>query len=431
MKHIKNIVYMLSVQLVNYAFPLITIPIVSRVFGPEKIGLINYIAAIVGYYTLVVSYSFNFTGVRRLTRAKEKQAEIFSTIFTCQLILLTLCVIIFTACLHFIVDLHENLLVSVVTFTSCIAALFTQNWFLQAHNDFKLIAKISFISKLLSFVLILLLIKDHSAVLMYVAIINGMTLIVSITMFLITVRKYNIKLRFSKLSTCLNYLNEDKYLFFSSIVTSLYTTTGIILLGSLGTKVDVGYYSSAQKVIDTFKSVVMLPISQIIFPILSEKFGRNKEEGINTVKEIMPAFILLSMCTLVFILLFSEIIIELLFGALFLPSVNLLSILSIGLFAVFFGTLIGGQVMLNLGLDKAFLKIQIIISILSLAINIVFIGKGGAVITAWVWTLSEIIITLYQVIYLRNMGINILSFNMLLPSRIKGALFYVLKRNKH
>ncbi|HDT0618764.1 TPA: hypothetical protein QIB63_006142, partial [Klebsiella michiganensis] len=125
------------------------------------------------------------------------------------------------------------------------------------------------------------------------------------------------------------------------------------------------------------------------------------------------------------------IIIELLFGALFLPSVNLLSILSIGLFAVFFGTLIGGQVMLNLGLDKAFLKIQIIISILSLAINIVFIGKGGAVITAWVWTLSEIIITLYQVIYLRNMGINILSFNMLLPSRIKGALFYVLKRNKH
>ena len=199
----------------------------------------------------------------------------------------------------------------------------------------------------------------------------------------------------------------------------------------MGTKVDVGYYSSAQKVIDTFKSVVMLPISQIIFPILSEKFGRNKEEGVNTVKEIMPAFILLSICTLAFILLFSEIIIKLLFGPLFLPSVNLLSILSIGLFAVFFGTLIGGQVMLNLGLDKAFLKIQVIISILSLVINIIFIGKGGAIITAWVWTLSEIIITAYQIIYLRNMGINILSFDMLLPSRIKGALFYVLKRNKH
>lgn len=54
----------------NYVFPLITIPIVARIFGPEKLGLINYIAAIVGYFSLVVSYSFNFTGVRRVTREK-------------------------------------------------------------------------------------------------------------------------------------------------------------------------------------------------------------------------------------------------------------------------------------------------------------------------------------------------------------------------
>ncbi len=75
MKSVKNIIYMLSVQLVNYAFPLITIPIVAVAFGPEKIGVINYIAAIVAYFVLIVSYGFNYTGVRRFTRNKDKKMK--------------------------------------------------------------------------------------------------------------------------------------------------------------------------------------------------------------------------------------------------------------------------------------------------------------------------------------------------------------------
>lgn len=94
------------------------------------------------------------------------------------------------------------------------------------------------------------------------------------------------------LTDCFLYLKDDRYIFFSSIITSLYTTTGIVLLGSLGSKIDVGYYSSAQKLIDVCRAVVLIPISQVIFPILSEKFGKDISSGISVVVKIMPVFFL-------------------------------------------------------------------------------------------------------------------------------------------
>jgi PST family polysaccharide transporter len=139
----------------------------------------------------------------------------------------------------------------------------------------------------------------------YVAIVNVVGLIVSITVFFITIYKYNISMFVPNLTDCFLYLKDDRYIFFSSIITSLYTTTGIVLLGSLGSKIDVGYYSSAQKLIDVCRAVVLIPISQVIFPILSEKFGKDISSGISVVVKIMPVFFFISASCLLFLNVFS------------------------------------------------------------------------------------------------------------------------------
>lgn len=429
MKSVKNIIYMLSVQLVNYAFPLITIPIVARAFGPEKIGVINYIAAIVAYFVLIVNYGFNYTGVRRFTRNKDKKNEIFSVIFFCQFILFFTCSIFFIFFIFFINDFKDNFWLSILTFSACASALFTQNWFLQANNDFKFLAKISFLSKLISFILILFFIKNSSDVIFYVAIVNVVGLFVSITVFFITIYKYKISMFVPNLTDCFLYLKDDRYIFFSSIITSLYTTTGIVLLGSLGSKIDVGYYTSAQKLIDVCRAVVLIPISQVIFPILSEKFGKDISSGISVVVKIMPVFFFISASCLLFLNVFSFLIVKIIFGEGFEPVAPLLSILSFGLFFVFYGVMIGGQIMLNLGMDKAFLNIQVFVSIFSLVINAALIPHWGAEVTAVVWSLSEMVITIYQILYLRKKGFVIISFGVINPFNIIKSVKYVLKKD--
>ncbi|WP_265012052.1 oligosaccharide flippase family protein, partial [Klebsiella variicola] len=214
-----------------------------------------------------------------------------------------------------------------------------------------------------------------------------------------------------------------------SVVTNVYTTTGIVILGALGTKIDVGYYTSAQKLIDVTRSIVLMPITQIIFPLLSEKFGKNQKDGILAVRKLMPTFILISVAVLISINLFRDVIVRVIFGEQFMAVIPLITILSFGLFAVFYGVIIGGQVMLNLGLDRAFLNIQIIISVISLIVNAIAIPKGGAIVTASVWSISEVIISLYQIIYLKRLGITVITWKMLSITEIIGSIKYVFKKD--
>ena len=428
MSNIKNLLYMSSVQIANYIFPLITIPIVSRVFGPQNIGLINYVAAIVGYFSLFVNYSFNYTGVRWLTRNPQDKDKLFWGIFSIQFLIFLLCTVIFYLSVLFVSGLKEYSWICWVSYFSCLASLFSQNWFLQAHSDFKIIAAISFATKLASFLLIILLISDSSDLVLYVMIVNVVSLLASLLVFFYSIFRYRIRFFFPNFELIKTLISDGGYLFFSSIVTNIYTTTGIVMLGALSTKVDVGFYTSAQKLMDVSKSIILMPISQIIFPILSKKFGESKELGIYAVKKIIPLFILISISFLIFINLFNDYIVLILFGDKFLPITTLVSILSVGLFAVFFGVFIGGQVMLNLGMDSAFLKIQVYIAVFSLVLNFFFIKVGGGIVTSIIWTISEVIISLYQIIYLKRKGVEIFSWQVFSIYSIKESIRYVLKK---
>ena len=64
---IKNITSLGVVQIVNYAFPLITIPFVSRILGPSSLGTINYINAFIVYFTVLVGYGFNYSATRKIS----------------------------------------------------------------------------------------------------------------------------------------------------------------------------------------------------------------------------------------------------------------------------------------------------------------------------------------------------------------------------
>ena len=55
----------------NLVFPLITFPYVTRILGPESLGLFNYVVAIVGYVTLFASLGFPMCGTREIAQTKN------------------------------------------------------------------------------------------------------------------------------------------------------------------------------------------------------------------------------------------------------------------------------------------------------------------------------------------------------------------------
>ena len=69
----KNIISLVILQGTNYLLPLISLPYLVRVLGPEKFGLIAFVQAIIQYFTMVVDYGFNWSATKKLQRIVRTQ----------------------------------------------------------------------------------------------------------------------------------------------------------------------------------------------------------------------------------------------------------------------------------------------------------------------------------------------------------------------
>ncbi|QES89315.1 oligosaccharide flippase family protein [Rhizosphaericola mali] len=414
-KLLGNIASLGLVNIANYLFPIITIPIVSRALGPDKIGRINYIASFLTYFTLIIAYSFNATGVRRIAvNAKDSKftSTVFSNIFFAQLYLFLISSLIFIFCLVHIKKLNQEFQLTIISYLICLTSLFTQNWLFQAKQDLKIIAFLNFLPRLVSLFFVIFYIHKDSDYIKYALILYVIPLIISLISFLYSIYKYKIQIFIPKIKSIITMLNEDKIIFISIVLINFYTTTGIVILGNYKSENEVAYYTCAQKLIDIGRSILMLPISQAVFPLIAETFGKRKEDGSGLIKNIMPGFIVFTLLVLILTILLGPLAVSILYGEKFMPVIPILEVLAWGAFFVFYGVIFG-NIMISCGLDKSYLKFTFWGAVISLFFNFLFVKHLGALGTAIVWSLSELFITFYQFKILKKNGIRPLAVNSL------------------
>src|SRR4051794_32214402 len=60
----KNIASLYGVQIAAYVAPLVTLPWLTRVLGPDGYGQIAFCNAVTSYFVLFADYGFNFSATR-------------------------------------------------------------------------------------------------------------------------------------------------------------------------------------------------------------------------------------------------------------------------------------------------------------------------------------------------------------------------------
>jgi hypothetical protein len=71
---IQNASALYGAKIANYLLPLVMVPYLARVLGPEAWGVILFVQAIGMYLMLVVEYSFDLSATRQVARNQDNPA---------------------------------------------------------------------------------------------------------------------------------------------------------------------------------------------------------------------------------------------------------------------------------------------------------------------------------------------------------------------
>ncbi len=265
---LENFFSLSVLQGANYILPLITLPYLVRVLGPEKFGLIAFAQAFIQYFNILTDYGFNLSATREISIHRdniEKVSEIFSSVMIIKGALLILSFLIMTAIVFSFERFRRDWLVYYLTFGMVIGQTLFPVWFFQGMERMKYITFLNITAKLIFTVSIFLFVHRVSDYL-YVPSINSLGYIVAgIGAILVITTRFDACFKMCKLSSIKYHLKQGWYTFVSMVGISMYNKNAIVVLGLFADHSIVGYFSIAKKIIDMVNSLAST-ISQAIYP---------------------------------------------------------------------------------------------------------------------------------------------------------------------
>jgi len=264
----ENFMSLSTLQAAGYIIPLITLPYLVRVLGPEKFGLVAFAQAFVHYFVLLTEYGFKLSATREISinrNDNKKISEIFCSIYIVKAILLLISFLTFTLLVSFIPRFNVEYRLFIFAFIMVVGNLVFPVWLFQGMEKMRYITMINVLVKIIFIIPIFIFVKSRLDY-VYVPLINSLGFLVSgIIAFYWGIRIFRIRIFLPSIQNIIHQFKEGWYVFISTITISLYTTSNVFILGLFTNNTIVGYYSAAGKLINAFKGL-LVPVSQSVYP---------------------------------------------------------------------------------------------------------------------------------------------------------------------
>jgi len=424
-KLIRNFFSLSLVQFANNFLPLLTVPVIARIIGPDKFGAINFAAAIVTYFSLLINYGFDLTATRAIARAPhdlEGRNKVFSNILFAKILLLSLSLLVFVPSLFLVPAMAADKDLFIFTYIACFSLVITPNWLYQGMQELHQVAVFNFVAKLLFTISILFIVRREEDYALQPLILSLSQIAVGVCSFIWAIRKYNITIIPVGLKKIFALLWTEKMIFFSMIVVTLYTTTNTIILGLVQTNKDVAFYTAGWKLIMIMQTFVSLPLRLSLFPFIGESFGRSKADGVAKVSQLIPFITIFTAISGAVIWVLAPWMIQIFYGSQFGEAATVLRILCFVPLILALGDLFGIQTMINLKMDKQFFNITLLGAGVGLILNYFLSRQSGATGTAWAWLMTEVFITSTMWIFLYSRKIQLLNISYFRFSHLSQLL---------
>ncbi|OGX83787.1 flippase [Hymenobacter glacialis] len=408
----KNFLSLSLLQVANNVLPIISIPIIVRIIGPEKFGVINFASVIMSYFILLTNYGFDLTATRAIALNRndvEARSHLFNQVLYAKLLLFAVSLLIFLVLLDTLPQLREEKQVAIYSFLIVFSFVLTPNWLYQGMQELYNIAIFNFITKLLFTVCVLVVIKERQDYVWQPLLIGVAHVLVGVVAFAWAVRKYQIRLFYVPLQQVLRHLWSERVIFFSFVSINVYTYATTLILGLVQNSEAVAFFSASWRLVIIMHTIVTIPIGMSLFPYIGESFGISREKGIERIQMTAPFIVYLTALMGAGVWLLAPFIITIFYGQAFAPSIAVLRILCFIPVIMGLSNLMGVQTMVNLKMDRPYTYIIASGGVIGLGLNLWLASQFSYIGGAWAWLLTEASIALIMWVYLRRKGIQVLN----------------------
>lgn len=373
-----NIIYQVTYDILLMILPFLTSPYIARVLGAEGLGIYSYYYSVATYFVLFSQLGLKNYGNRMIAKYRDdrnKVNELFSNMAMIHIIISLLCVAVYVG---YIFTVNENeKIYAIIMVAQVLSGLFDISWFYFGIENFKLTVFRSTVIKIINVVCVFTLVRDKGDLWLYCLIMALGMLFSQITLW-VPLKKY-VKFVRTSWTKMVVHIRPMLVLFIPTIAVSLYKYMDKIMIGLISSKVQLGFYENAEKVINipttvisSFGTVMLPKMSNMV--VKKDKSIVKKYTGVSMLYVMWLAYALtfgLAGVALVFAPIF--------WGEEFRISGFLIMGLALTIPFTSFANVIRTQYLIPTEKDREFVVSVVSGSVVNLIINALLISKYGAI----------------------------------------------------
>ncbi|MFC3915070.1 flippase [Pseudaeromonas sharmana] len=357
-RSIKNFGYLISVQVINYLFPLLSFGITAHALGVDGLGKLALCQAIILYFQQFTDFGFNLTATRNvaLNKCDEQAINItYTTTIVSKVLFSLLSVIVIAAgCFLFDQALHEITVLLSILMLGVVASVFYPVWLFQGLEKMQFVLYSNLVSKITILGMLAFFVQQPEDLNIAAAAQSlSWVCVAAYATWQVKKHRYAKFVSVSKILV-LTTIKESFYIYLSVISTSFYSTFNVIFIGTIFNQQLVAYYSVADKIKGIFQSLISA-VCQALYPKFCER-NVDGTAGSNTRAHIF-LFFLLGLIGTTSIQISAPYVIEMVAGKEMLPAVDILRIISLVLPIVSVASYLATLRIAASGKTKLFFKI--------------------------------------------------------------------------
>lgn len=413
MKVIKNYLYNASYQVFILLVPLITTPYLARVLGPEGVGINSYTNSITQYFILFGSIGVNLYGNREIAFVRDKKEKLTQTFYEIFFMRLTTILVTCFAFEIFLVYVSEYKIYYLAQAISLLASAFDISWFFMGVENFAVTVFRNLIVKIITLISIFLFVKSYNDLAIYILILSLSLLIGNLTLFP-SLKRYIGKPIFSNLEIW-RHFKPALILFVPQVATQIYLVLNKTMLGSMVSVQASGYFDQSDKIVKMVLAVVTAT-GTVMLPHVANAFANGEHEKTRGMLYKSFSFVTSLSVPMTFgLAAIAPKFVPLFFTDKFNSVIPIMMIESVVILMIAWSNAIGTQFLLPTKQTRAYTISVIIGAVVNLVANIPLIILYGAIGASIATVLSELSVTLYQLIVIRNQ----LNYRKLFEDTIK------------